>query len=104
MAWHTVAKTTNVTNNYGMVIDVPGVKKPVALFKHQDQFFAVVDECSHAYSPLSGGEVVDYIVTCPYHGAQFDVRDGKGIGDLAYPDIRSFPVRVVDDDVQVEVE
>lgn len=100
--WHTVAKVTHIVNGHGMVVDVPGFRKPVALFKYNDEFFALVDSCSHNYAPLSGGEVDDFLVTCPFHGAQFDVRTGVGVGDLAYPDIGTFPVRVHGDDVQIE--
>jgi 3-phenylpropionate/trans-cinnamate dioxygenase ferredoxin subunit len=103
MPWHTVARTESLRDGYGMAVTAPGRRKPIALFRWAGEFYALGDECSHAYAPLSGGNVEEYVVRCPWHGAQFDIRTGKGVGDLAYPDLRTFPVRVVGDDVQVEV-
>lgn len=102
--WHTVAKTSDLKDGQGMAVSVPGRRKPLALFRWDGHFFAVIDECTHASAPLSEGRVADYIVTCPWHGAQFDIRTGEGVGDLAYPELSTFPVRVEGDDVQVLVE
>jgi nitrite reductase/ring-hydroxylating ferredoxin subunit len=104
MPWHTVARTSDLKDGYGMSVTVPGRRKAVALFRWAGKFFAVSDECTHAYGSLSGGFVEDYVVRCPSHGAQFDIRTGKGVGDLPYPDLAAFAVRVVGDDVQAEIQ
>lgn len=101
--WQTVAKAADFRDGTGRAVTAPGRRKPIALFRYKGDFFAVSDECTHAYAPLSEGPVHDYLVTCPWHGAQFDIRTGKGVGDLAYDDLKVFPVRVAGDDVQVEI-
>ncbi|MBF0594063.1 MAG: non-heme iron oxygenase ferredoxin subunit [Candidatus Omnitrophica bacterium] len=103
MAWQKVAKLTDVKDGHGISVVAPGRKKPIAVFCCNGQFFALADECSHAYAPLSESDVENFIVTCRWHGAQFDVRSGKGIGTLAYADVRSFPVRIEDGSIEVEV-
>jgi nitrite reductase/ring-hydroxylating ferredoxin subunit len=103
MPWQKVAKLNDVKEGRGMPVVAPGRKKPIALFNCQGQYFAVADECSHAYAPLSDSDVIDFIIRCSWHGAQFDVRNGNGVGPLAYSALRTFPVRITGDDVEVEI-
>ena len=46
--------------------------------------YALDDNCSHADTPLSGGRLRGYGLTCPLHGASFDVRDGAHSGPPAW--------------------
>ena len=103
MAWHTVARTSDLKDGHGMAVHAPGRRKAIGLFRWSGEFFAVSDECTHEYGSLSEGFVENYVVRCPSHGAQFDIRTGKGVGELPYPDLAAFPVRIVGDDVQVEI-
>jgi len=41
------------------------------------KFYAVDDRCGHASARLSSGGLRGNIVTCPLHGAQFDVTTGR---------------------------
>lgn len=50
--------------------------KPIALFKMQGQIFALENSCPHMGGPLAQGEIENCLVTCPWHGWQFDVRTG----------------------------
>ena len=103
MAWHQIAVIGDVKEGYGISVVAPGRKKPVAVFCCAGQFFALSDECSHAYAPLSESEVENYIVTCRWHGAQFDVRTGRAHGPLAYADVKNFPIRVNGDAIEVDI-
>ena len=40
-------------------------------------YYALEDRCGHMNACLSDGVLEETIVTCPLHGAQFDVRDGR---------------------------
>ena len=68
------------------------------------EFFAVENKCSHAMSKLEGGRLRSYRLICPLHGASFDVRDGSVTGKPAMEPIRSYPLRVVGDCIQVCLE
>ena len=46
--------------------------------------YALDDNCSHADTPLSEGRLRGYGLTCPLHGASFDVRDGSHSGPPAW--------------------
>lgn len=103
MMWQKIATVNDIAEGNGMAVVAPGRKKPIAVFCCQGGFYAIADECSHAYAPLSESSVESYIVTCRWHGAQFDVRNGKAVGPNPYPDVRSFPVRVSNGNIEVEV-
>ena len=63
---------------------------------------AVNDRCTHQAALLSPGRVRRGAVMCPLHGARFDVLSGKCLGG-AYPDLRTFAVRVEAGQIAVEV-
>lgn len=48
------------------------------------QLYALDDNCSHAETPLSEGRLRGFGITCPLHGASFDVRDGSHSGPPAW--------------------
>jgi nitrite reductase/ring-hydroxylating ferredoxin subunit len=49
----------------------------VALFNVDDQFYALDGICPHQGGPLGKGRLQGEIVTCPWHGWQFNVRTGQ---------------------------
>jgi nitrite reductase (NADH) small subunit len=49
----------------------------VALFNVDGEFFALDGVCPHQGGPLGQGELSGCVVTCPWHGWQFDVRSGQ---------------------------
>lgn len=77
----------------------------VALFKHEDgSYYAVEVWCSHQKVSLINGDLEDYELMCPLHGACFDIRSGKNLCLPAVKPIESYPVKVEDDIIFVEVE
>lgn len=49
----------------------------IALFRVGDQFFALDGICPHQGGPLGKGQLNGCVITCPWHGWQFDVRTGQ---------------------------
>jgi len=49
----------------------------IALFNVDGQFFALDGICPHQGGPLGKGKLQGCIVTCPWHGFQFDVTTGQ---------------------------
>ena len=64
---------------------------------------ALHDICSHAYARLDEGRLRGHRVICPLHGASFDVRTGAVLGAPATVPLKSYPVRVVDGRIEVQV-
>lgn len=60
------------------------------------ELFALTDNCSHADTPLSEGRLRSYGVTCPLHGASFDVRTGEHSGPPAWEGVPCHTVSEVD--------
>lgn len=77
----------------------------VALFQHEDgKYYAVEVWCSHQRVSLMNGDLEEYELMCPLHGACFDVRTGEHLSLPAVKPIASYPVRVEDGAVYIEVE
>jgi nitrite reductase/ring-hydroxylating ferredoxin subunit len=72
------------------VCDVGG--KPVMVCRSLGVLRAIEDLCSHADTTLSDGYLSGAIITCPLHGAQFDVRDGSHLGPPAYTGVQCYTV------------
>ena len=49
----------------------------VAVFRHQDRLSAISNACAHQNGPLGEGRIIDCLVTCPWHGFQYNVTDGR---------------------------
>ncbi len=76
----------------------------VAVANVDGEFCAFADVCTHDDGPLVEGELEGRVVTCPRHGARFDVCTGKALSLPAVTPLPTFNVRVVDGEVQVRVE
>lgn len=78
--------------------------EPIAIFCVHDELYAIGDTCTHEEFSLSDGEMVDdYVVECPLHGAQFDVRSGAALCLPATEATPSYPVWVEDGVLKVDV-
>jgi len=76
--------------------------KEIALFRVDDTFYAIENECSHYGAPLCDGWVDGHVVTCPWHAWQFDVTNGRCMTVPDY-DVASFPIRIEDGAVQIQI-
>jgi 3-phenylpropionate/trans-cinnamate dioxygenase ferredoxin subunit len=80
-------------------VDIDG--NLIVVFNIAGEFWAIADVCSHDDGPLGEGELDGYEISCPRHGAEFDVRTGKVHSLPAIVDIPAYPVRVVDGEVEI---
>lgn len=74
----------------------------IALFNVDGEFHAMDGICAHAGGPVAKGDLNGPIVTCPWHGWQYDVQNGQNCLTAAICQ-ESFPVSVEGDDVFVEL-
>jgi len=68
-------------------VEVEG--RTILLARVEGRVSAMEDACSHAGGPLHAGTVCDGVVTCPWHGSRFRLRDGAVVGGPAtFPQLR----------------
>ncbi len=98
--FHPVCKVQDVPEGEGKTVSVG--KKLIAVFREGGQFYAIDDLCPHMGASLSGGYVEEGVVTCPWHAWRFRLTDGAW-ADNPRIKIGCYPVRVVGDDVQIQL-
>jgi len=75
----------------------------IALFNVDGEVFAVQEMCSHAGVSLADGYVEGDAVECVAHLASFSLRTGQPLCPPATVPLQTFAVKVVDEDVYVDV-
>ena len=98
--WITVFNENALMNGENSVIDLDGTD--VAIFKIDDEFYAIEDVCSHDGTEIASGELDGDEIICPRHGARFCIKTGAVKSAPAYEDIHSYPVRIVEGVVQIK--
>lgn len=75
----------------------------VALFNVDGNYHALDGVCPHQGGPLGKGKLTGCIVTCPWHGWQFDVKSGQHQTSQSVVHTR-FPVKVEGEEIFVDLE
>lgn len=65
------------------------------------EYHAVAEVCSHAFAPLSEGDLTNEEVECPLHGSVFNVKTGEVLSPPADESLTVYPVRVEGSDILV---
>jgi nitrite reductase/ring-hydroxylating ferredoxin subunit len=75
----------------------------IAICRFRDEYFAIENRCSHALATFDKGRMRGFRIMCPVHGGTFDIRDGSATGAPATRPIPTFPLRIVDGVIEVNV-
>ena len=86
----------------GKLVEAGGQR--IALFNIGGKYYAIEDRCPHRGGPLSEGMLAEDEVICPWHGSRFNTKTGAVLTPPAQRNVKSFPVRIVGNDVEVEIE
>ncbi|HEV8602169.1 MAG TPA: Rieske 2Fe-2S domain-containing protein [Gaiellaceae bacterium] len=86
----------------GTIAAVEADGETIALANVEGSFYATQGACLHLKGPLGDGRLEGPVLTCPWHGWQYDVRTGKNEFDRAL-ELRTYEVRVEDGEVKVAV-
>ncbi len=115
---HVVGKVGDLPPGSRTIMQVRNIQ--IGVFNVNGTYYALHSMCPHQFGPLCHGPVTGQtvcdkttdwhfawerdgeVLTCPWHGMQFYIADGQS---LTLPDmkIRTYPVRVVDGEVRVQV-
>ena len=77
--------------------------RPIVLLKHDDGIHAFEGTCPHMGCGLWSGTLDGHIVTCPCHGSQFDVTDGRLVHGPATAPVPTYEVREREGRVEVRL-
>jgi len=100
--WLRAAGRSDLAESEVLGVEVAG--RSIALYATDDGIFATDNICTHAYACLSDGWLDGEVIECPLHAARFDIRTGKVLDPPATDDLKTYQVRVVDDEIQVRLD
>jgi nitrite reductase (NADH) small subunit len=113
-----VGKVADFTDGKITIREVDG--QSLGIFRHDGSFSAILNICPHRAAPvcrgLLGGTMLpsapgEYVygldglvLRCPWHGWEFDARNGESVGPVDKRNLTMFAVTVEDDEVYVDVK
>jgi 3-phenylpropionate/trans-cinnamate dioxygenase ferredoxin subunit len=97
-----VAKTSDIQPGLVKCIEINDYR--LAICNVSGVFYCVENTCTHDGGPLDQGMLQGEIIECPRHGARFNVTNGKVMRMPAVSPLETFPLKVVGDDIMVELE
>jgi naphthalene 1,2-dioxygenase system ferredoxin subunit len=100
--WVSAAKRADLGE--GDVIGVVLAGHEVAIYDLDGTLCATDDICSHAYAKLSDGWLDNGEIECPLHAGRFDVKTGKATAPPCVDPVRTYPVRVIGDEIQIKLD
>jgi nitrite reductase/ring-hydroxylating ferredoxin subunit len=100
--WMEAAEVSEFEQADRKLVDLGGTLQ-IGLFKVQEKFYAVSAWCSHERATIVHGDLEGFELTCPLHGARFDIRNGRHLALPAVRPIQSYKVKVTDGKVMVKV-
>jgi nitrite reductase/ring-hydroxylating ferredoxin subunit len=89
-----LGELSDFENGKGHLTEIDGV--PVCVYRVDNECFVTQEMCPHRAGPLSEGPLKDYVVTCPWHGSQFDIRNGAVIKGPGARELKTYPVQIID--------
>lgn len=69
-----VGSIDEIEDTMAKVISIDGER--VAIFRYEGKLSAVSNVCCHQNGPLGEGKIIDGLITCPWHGYQYQPHDG----------------------------
>jgi len=99
--WVSVAARSAL--NEGAMLGVEVGDEAIALYNVDGEIYATSNVCTHAFAMLTDGFLDGDVIECPLHGGCFKVKTGEGQGAPVTEDLRTYPVRIVGDNIEVQV-
>jgi nitrite reductase/ring-hydroxylating ferredoxin subunit len=96
----TVARVGDLRPGQATQVTVNG--RWVGLFNLDGTYHAIDNLCLHRGGPLSEGSLAGCLVTCPWHGWQYDITSGALVQDPKVS-IGKHETRILGEDVQVRL-
>ena len=99
--WIDAAAQADVPEGDVMAVQLGG--KEIALYEVEGEVFATDNICTHGHARLCEGFLDGHMVECPFHQALFNVRDGSVNCGPATEPVKSWPVKIENDRVYLDL-
>ncbi len=99
--WLKISDVSDICSGNGKVVMLEG--KAIALFNLDGHFMAMDNRCPHRGGSLGNGELIGPIVTCPWHGWQFNCRTGSAVENETIV-VRTYPLENRSDGLFISIE
>ena len=99
--WVRVAGVADLADGEALAVEIGDLN--LALYHVGEEWFCTDNICTHAFALLTEGWLDGHVIECPLHAGQFDIRNGKGLCAPIEADLATFPVRIENADVLVEL-
>jgi len=96
-----VAETSEVEEGELIALEVDG--EQICLTRYEDVVYAFTNNCTHISGPLNEGKLTGYVMQCPWHLAEFDVRTGQVLRGPARQPLYTYPVKVENDAIYIDL-
>lgn len=97
--WNPVCRIDELDEGGHRIVDLDGTA--VLVVRVGQSFCAIENVCTHDGGELTGGCIDAGTISCPRHGARFDLASGEALSAPAYEPVAVFPVRIEQGVVQV---
>jgi nitrite reductase/ring-hydroxylating ferredoxin subunit len=98
-AFQRVASVSQVPE--GRMLEIDLGERSVVICRSKEGWHALDNICTHAFAKMHEGRLRGFRLICPLHGASFDCRSGAVLGAPATAPLKTYPIRVVGDDIEV---
>ena len=95
-----VSDISDIEVGHSISVNVEG--KKILICNTDEGFFAVEDMCTHALIPLCGGLIQGTLISCPLHGAVFDLKTGEVMAPPAFEDLKTFNLKIEGTSISVQ--
>jgi nitrite reductase/ring-hydroxylating ferredoxin subunit len=75
----------------------------IAIYNVEGEIYATDNICTHAFAMLTDGFLDGDVIECPLHGGCFKVKTGEGMGAPISEDIKTYPVRLNGDTIEINI-
>lgn len=94
--------TDAVQNGFSLKVEKGGLI--LCVFNLEESFYVTDDTCTHGPGSLSEGCILGDVVECNFHNGAFNIRTGAVEAPPCMEPLRTYPVRIVDGQVTIDVE
>ena len=102
--WIKLAQLADVPEGGTLPVVAPNNGEPLCLYNLAGSIYATHDICTHGAANLSDGFIIDnQHIECPFHQGMFDIKTGAASAAPCSHALKTYPVRVVGDAVEVDL-